>query len=293
MSNQPILDFSGSTPTVFQNVQSLIQNVLNQVLVRPTSNNISGFIFDIIEDDEITLDSDITDHYLETNASLQDHIALKPIRFTVKGFVGELVNVDQQQAEQIFQSVKTLTTVGGFLPQFASQSAQFYATINSVSSQVSQYINQAKNFASVFSLTSTTSTKQQQAYAFFYNMWKSRQTCIVETPFDILLNMAIEKICVIQRGESKMISDFSITFKQMNFTNSTTTAQNLINNLGAWDNSLVNPIVDGRASQALSPQNYLGKININGLDPNGNPLTVDSVLSKWFTPVGTLTPTGL
>src|SRR6266576_7254366 len=40
-----------------------------------------------------SLQSDITDHYIEDNTALQDQIALKPEETTTHGFIGELNDV--------------------------------------------------------------------------------------------------------------------------------------------------------------------------------------------------------
>src|ERR1700729_4349756 len=41
----------------------------------------------------VSLQSDITDHYIEDNTALQDQIALKPEEVTTHGFIGELNDV--------------------------------------------------------------------------------------------------------------------------------------------------------------------------------------------------------
>src|SRR6185312_8744514 len=40
-----------------------------------------------------SLESDITDHYIENNTAIQDQIALKPVIITTHGFIGELNDI--------------------------------------------------------------------------------------------------------------------------------------------------------------------------------------------------------
>lgn len=78
-----------STLDIVRSLSTLEQ----QAIVRPNNPppGIGGFLFDIPGDEWVQLTSDITDHYVENNTSIQDQIALQPEQITVKGFVAELV----------------------------------------------------------------------------------------------------------------------------------------------------------------------------------------------------------
>ena len=66
----------------------------------PTNYDITGirsgldrqraFVFDLKKDYKFTLSSDITDHYVEDNAAIQDHIGLRPIILEVSGSISEI-----------------------------------------------------------------------------------------------------------------------------------------------------------------------------------------------------------
>lgn len=64
-----------------------------KAIVRPDNPppGIAGFLFDIVGDEMVMLTSEITDHYVEDNTAIQDHVALAPEQITVKGIVAELV----------------------------------------------------------------------------------------------------------------------------------------------------------------------------------------------------------
>ena len=58
-----------------------------------TDGSINGFLFDIVGKIQHDLDSDSTDHYVEDNTAVQDHIALKPEKITLVYYHGEVSDV--------------------------------------------------------------------------------------------------------------------------------------------------------------------------------------------------------
>lgn len=49
------------------------------------------YLFTYLSDETLSVEADITDNWVETNYSVQDHIALKPRIIRLRGFVGETV----------------------------------------------------------------------------------------------------------------------------------------------------------------------------------------------------------
>lgn len=47
--------------------------------------------FDIIDDESCSVEASITDNYVESNYALQDHVAVKPRIYRLKGYIGESV----------------------------------------------------------------------------------------------------------------------------------------------------------------------------------------------------------
>ena len=50
--------------------------------------NPQTFLFHYNGEESITLDADITDHFVESNVALQDHIARRPVTYSVTGYIG-------------------------------------------------------------------------------------------------------------------------------------------------------------------------------------------------------------
>ena len=261
------LNFSG-TQTPIQSAKNLVDNVINQFIVRPQGGRpvigAGGFVFDIIEDEEISIDSDITDHYVEANSAIQDHIALRAERFTLRGYVGELTDIFSNTAINTLLSITSLSSIGGFMPEFAAQAANVYTKISDVASKVGTVLNQAQNLFDLVQQKSTFSTKQQQAFQAFYSYWSTKQLLTVETPFVIFENMAIESIRSRQRGDTRDRSDFSITFKKMRFASTHTVVPSVSQVLpsgSVMSGSGLTPILQkARVAEANSGIVYKGNV---------------------------------
>jgi len=197
----------------------LLKSASRNFIVRPTGISkvigLSGFVFDVVEDEEVSFESDITDHYVEDNKAIQDHVALRPERFTVRGFVGELSQLFPSPLLAIVTKVQRLAVLTAYIPTLTNQATQKSTKVANENIQKLTPIENAQNLYDIFSNKNTTATKQQQAFNFFYSMYTSRQFFIVETPYNIFDNTVIESMKIVQGGETNLISDFSITFKKI------------------------------------------------------------------------------
>jgi hypothetical protein len=262
---------------IFNDVSTLIQNTVNQFIVKPLgvngSKGINGYVFDILGDEEMSFDSDITDHFVELNYSIQDHIALRPLEFTLKGYVAELNDYFPQSLLDILTQIQSLGLIGDYTPEFTTQATQIYNKIIAVTSQVNQVINEAQNIYSVFINSSTTATKQQSAFNLFMTMWNSRQLCTVETPWAVFNNLAIKNIHVMQRDDSRFVTEFSVTFKQIRTASSY---------------SVAIPQISTQASDA-GTVSYAGRVNdmtvqqtIDGISSGQTKFTAGSTVSTDY-----------
>jgi hypothetical protein len=201
-----------------KSIEDYINNVVNQYIVKPSSGSptgIGGFIFNILDKESIRLTAQITDHYVENNYAYQDHIALQPERFILRGYVGEIADIIPSAAISVLTNINSLANIAPFMNEFSLQASQAYAKISGIASRIGSVINQAQNIFDIFNDNSTFDSKQQKAYAYFYSLWSSRVLVDVETPYNVLKNMGIEDIEITQNGDSKYISDFAVTFKKI------------------------------------------------------------------------------
>ena len=193
-----------------------------------TEPSLSGkqYLFHIEGDNMIELQSDITDSYIETNSAINDHIALKPERVTVQGFIGELNDIFPIAPLGFGASfiAQKLTTLSAYSPEL---SASALIALNSV---ILAY-QVAANLASSVGQTIATIKGQQyitkQAYYFglFYSAWANRTLYTIQTPWNKYNNMAIESLRATQDSTTRMITDFEITFKKLRFIDTTTSTE--------------------------------------------------------------------
>lgn len=223
MSDTPV---SANIASTQNTIPAFLDSVTSQFIVSPLTPSIigvSGFVFDIIGNEEISLDSEITDSYTETNTTYQDQIALRPEQFTLSGYVGELVKDFSNQFTNIITALAAFGNVPGLGVNFNAQDQQFYDQLALIQASEINIVNTAESVYSLFSNFSTTATKQQNAFQYFYNLWLSRTLCMVETPWGVLENMAILNVRARQDEITRMVTDISVTFKAMRFANTATT----------------------------------------------------------------------
>lgn len=70
-----------------------------------------------------------------------------------------------------------------------------------------------------------TQTKQSNAFAYFYQLWKARMLCTVETPWGTFTDMAILSVRSSQSEETKWQSTLAITFKKIRTSESVVITQ--------------------------------------------------------------------
>ena len=198
-------------------VQGFIADVVNKYAVVSSNNNvgINGFVFDIDAQDEVTVENEATDHYIEANSAIQDHVAHRPKTITLKGFIGELKDEALGATMSILSNIQSLGDIGGLAPNFSEQAAQVYSKIEGVVSKVDSYINQANNLFDIFSDKSSATTAQARAHAALAAFADNNVLCTVSTPFGIFKNMLVTRLGSIQREDTEISSDFVVMFKEI------------------------------------------------------------------------------
>lgn len=175
-----------------------------------------AFMFAYRDEDNVDLRSDITDHFTEENTAIQDQIALRPIEITLHGFIGELTDSLPGKYQQIKNAIGQLSLLGIYLPELTVAALAAYneaEQIYRVGASAVETLQQAFPMLT----DGTQQTKQQKAYNYFEEKWRARTLFQVQTPWRMFDNMAILSLRASQDGSSRYISDFKITFKQIQF----------------------------------------------------------------------------
>lgn len=226
------------------------------------SNQGPSFVFNYEGEQSVTLESDITDHFTETNSPIQDQIALRPPLLETHGFIGELNNVPPKALAALQQVANTLTVIDAYVPQISATAtlaylaafAAYQTAINTYNAAVSAWSSVTGNGNGENVITglgansiviANAQTKQAQAFQQWWGWWNNRILFTVQTPWAVFQNVAIQRVKPVQDETTKTVTDFNVVFKLMNF---------------ASTNVAFTPtaIATGRLSAQSAPQTNLG-----------------------------------
>lgn len=199
-------------------LDALTAEFQNYVVAPLNAFGLGGFLFDAEGETTARLSAEITDHYTEDNHAVQDHIAIHPNRITLKGYVGELIYTVPGQDQSFLQTaVQKLTEISAFLPVLSAGATQAQAAISSPSTSDLTLSDASNIYGLVKNLLGAIGdeARQQNAYMYFKSLMSQGVLMGVQTPWEFLTNMAIESITAIQGENSKYITDFTVTMKQM------------------------------------------------------------------------------
>jgi len=275
---------------------SVLTSALNNYIVRPSNAfGLGGFVFDVEGETTISLKADITDHFLEDNTTVQDHIAVKPKKVTLKSYVGELVyRPEGNETTFIEKAVRKLTVLNGYLPELTAAAQGIknlnaeditQAIDNAGQNITSQTINKAADYYSLARNILNADSKQQEAYLYFKALMEQKIIVSLQTPFEYVANMAIESITAYQGEDSRFISDFTITLKEIRtveLLNADVGASQYTSEQGSGDK------YQGRAQTQNAPIENIG--NVSGVDAV---LNVDDYLPNTGLPSVLIDPNDL
>ena len=208
-----------TTQGFLNGVNKIVEN-----LVSPQDRyGYGGYAFDIIDEEQTRLESEITDHYVEDNTSVQDNIALKPIEVVARGFIGEHVFKESFLAHTInnaSQQIKgKLQPLGALSPKLSSFATKAFDKAQKLAKKIDEKTSKIQNLYNLFNnLGSIGDSEQAKAYVYFASAWENRQLFRIQTPYCFYNNMAIKSLKFIQSGQTKDKSQIEITFKQIRKT---------------------------------------------------------------------------
>lgn len=246
---------TGNNITLTKEAQNYIKSqtdIKNAIVSIFDSTGIAGFIFNVPKIEQVRLSNEITDYYSDSNTYFNDHIAHKPVVVTVGGLQGEYFYSVNKLKDMISNIGTTLKLVQQFKPQFSAIQKQIRTKWNNYRKQVETieqnqlanydlydtstygnlswkqkanlFYNQFKTYDGVdlFKLFQTLykfKSAQTRAYMFFETLSYANKPFTVETRWKRFENMYIQDIQV-SGEETADITEFQVTFKQMNFANS-------------------------------------------------------------------------
>lgn len=222
-----MVDFSNGLE-LLESTKSVLNNAIsasNTLVSVAGTVGIAGFVFDIADDDSVELDADITDHYVENGTAIQDHIALRPERVTVRGLVGEYRYIAESNQTKLQKATKKLTTLASYLPPLSDAATAIYKGLQgenenaslSLFGSLNNVTNTAMDLFKAYRNINLPQTEQQKAFIYFEALRNSRALFTIQTPFRYYTDMAVESIRATQSGFTRDQSEFEVSFKKMRF----------------------------------------------------------------------------
>jgi hypothetical protein len=210
-----------------QNIADITKGIQDYLVAPLNAFGMGGFLFTVQGEALEQLSSDITDHYTEDNKAVQDHIAKRPRRIVLKGYVGELSHDIEPANQQALQVItQKLTTLTPYLPVLSSAAIQLQEAFQAPTqsqltlSDTADIYGLVKNSLAAFGNQS----KQQNAFNYFRTLWEQGVLMGIQTPWEFLTNMAIDNVVSIQGEETIFMTDFAVSFKQLRFAETQTLA---------------------------------------------------------------------
>lgn len=178
----------------------------------------NAIIFDYEGEQSVTLESDITDHYVEDNSAIQDQIAIRPELITTHGYIGELNDILPASLQFLQTAAQSISYISGYAPSLS-------VTALNALNQATQAYNTANQLANLAVGTwksivgGKSQNKQQEKFNQFYGYWQNRTLFTVQTPWNLFVNCAIKSLRAMQDENTQIVTDFEITFKVLRFSN--------------------------------------------------------------------------
>jgi hypothetical protein len=221
----------GSALTLLPAGVALISNIFTSEDKKPVKG-IDGFLFDISLTENATYSAQITDHFTESNYSIQDHAAFDPVKVTLTGKVAELVYTKNAGLAFLSAAIDRLSPLGVISPTMGTQARQYIAAADQLGSALGSAKKVLNSIYDIFA-DDPSKNAQQKAFYVFEQMFLGRALLSIETPWKTYKNMMIENWTADQTEESIYETTFTLTFKEMRFIGTETNTGTLVGRIEA------------------------------------------------------------
>lgn len=227
-----------SSAATIQNILAgLVPSIAGLDAVTILAKDVGGFEFDYIGEESLEAGTESTDHYVETNFVVNDHVAIKPSIIVMRGFVSEQV-VNKSAFLPILTALSTaLTPVTPYLGTYSKGTAKTMVNVvtqvDAIISQISAINNLLGSVAKIAAtLAGVFLTKQQQAYNKLDALRTGGTAFAVVTPWATFGDnlgiphglVVIESMKLTQPEETRGLTDIVLRLKEIRVAPSFLTA---------------------------------------------------------------------
>ena len=213
----------------------------DNIYISTTLNDFGiAVFFDYIDDETLTTEAAITDNFVETNYSIQDHIAIKPKIYRLRGCVGEIVykgsnewlNIINQKIAnnavltKTVNALKPISAVSGIVSNYTQAAKNI---VNQLESSYNRYKKLIDNFNNPNPLTNK---RQQEVVAILNQILQQRipvNLSGLKYEYNPFKEGQYQKQYYIQsvgshQGNNDFISDIEVTIKEVRIATTQTSA---------------------------------------------------------------------
>lgn len=230
------------------------------------SQNVICAYFDFIEDESKTAEAQITDNFVESNYAVQDHIALKPKIYRLRGYVGEVLYTSPTYFENwlynllpynVSNKIASAFSLGGaFSPIIGSYTKTAINIVRQLNDSFDRYKKIIENFMGKKELQGK---RQETCNSLLFALMDNR------VPVEIK-GLAFERkrvkeynsqyyIQSIQahQGDSRFKSDFEVVLKEIRVAATNITDVKIVSENKSNAPQATNAINSGKASKIKAP----------------------------------------
>lgn len=190
---------------------------LKEFFFEPDNKNLTPLKLDIIGSETLTLSSDVTDYYSETNSFYNDQISIKPRTYTLEGEIGELVWYKKDADNSVTSAiVGKLTPIVSFMPSVSKKTLPLADKLLKIGGWVDSVDNLVNRLISQFNDADT--NFQQKEYRYLAALWKARTPINIVSPWQRLENFVITNIEFSQPRNTRDKTLIKMTFKEFKLT---------------------------------------------------------------------------
>lgn len=213
-----------------------------------SSTGIAGFKFHVPQTEMVKMESEVTDHYVDDNTVVQDHIIQKPVTITLTGLQGDYFYSVNELEDKLVPIKSGLTLVTQFIPKLSAATMQakmrYKNNIDNIRnnpyiSPTEEYLFGSENITGyagfkgksraafgtlngidlfqLFQNLIKLKSAQTRAFFFLEALWRSSAVFTVETTWKRYNDMVITSLQPV-RDNNADITDFTVTFKQIRKT---------------------------------------------------------------------------
>lgn len=210
----------------------MVQELYKGATVETQNQNIEsamGVYFDIVQEHSISLQSQITDNWMENNVVINDHVANQPLIVSLRGLSGELIyEPSENGGAQAWINDFAKNKLGASNINKLGALASLYPPVDNVTQVAKNAISyveaSVKRYKKVIDTFRSSGRKQERLRKIYQDLSALRENktpLFVQTPYGSFDNMFIQGL-ILRQANQNYITDIELTLKQVNFVDSLT-----------------------------------------------------------------------